>query len=390
MTDREKMDLWYAQDIGKIKFQDALARANTSNKYTKLDDGLYQDENGNILTADELKQSKLFNNTNLQKQVGQEWGECGFYASRGTWMTSTPGGNSKEARTQAFSDTTPQIGGMAFFGWAGYDPTYGHISIITGVNQDGTINVKDSNYNGDKTVWERTVPASSATGFYNNTPLAKSVNWTSDSPVSSEANSWVQAWNNWTMDIETILTKIGNTKEALPLKNQVIQAIDKQGWVAWRKENDPMVGKVQSIIDTIGNAEKSKYLNTVAGTVQSSLTNFLTWGKSDLLADLRTVIEWGTLQALIDAKAQGATFGALSNEELKMLQGSASAIAANAIRDPDTKEIIGFKMSEAKLKSELAKMKNLFEEKKKRMTGEGIRTNTAQPTTWSNDSLWIR
>ena len=33
-----------------------------------------------------------------------------------------------------------------------------------------------------------------------------------------------------------------------------------------------------------------------------------------------------------------------------MLQATSSAIAANAIRDPDTKEIIGFKMSEEKLR----------------------------------------
>jgi len=41
------------------------------------------------------------------------------------------------------------------------------------VNEDGTINVKDSNYAGDKKVDERTVPASSVTGYYNNTPLAR-------------------------------------------------------------------------------------------------------------------------------------------------------------------------------------------------------------------------
>ena len=78
------------------------------------------------------------------------------------------------------------------------------------------------------------------------------------------------------MDIETILTKIGNSKEALPLKNEVIKAIDSQGGVAWRKENDPMVSKVQSLIDTLDSAKDSNYLNTIAGTVQTSLTNFLT------------------------------------------------------------------------------------------------------------------
>ena len=206
---------------------------------------------------------------------------------------------------------------------------------------------------------------------------------TTGTQVSSEAQSWVNAWNNGTMDIETILTKIGTSKEAMPLKNEVIKAIDAQGGVAWRKDNDPAVTKLDDIISKLDSASKSSYLNTIAGTVQTSLSNFLTGGKSDLLSDLKTVIEWGTLQSLIDAKAQGATFGALSNEELKMLQATSSSIAANAIRDPDTKEIIGFKMSEAKLKSELQKMKALFEEKKARMTGAGLKSTSTlqtQPT----------
>ncbi len=399
MTDFEKMQASQNFELGKMgmeqDFQMALAKAKqtTDSKWTKLDDWLYTNDAGEIMTADDLKTAKLIDNSYLQKSVGEEGGECGVYASRGVGMSSTPGGNSKEARTKAFSETTPQVGWMVFFGWAWYDPTYGHISIVTSVNQDGTITVKDSNYSNDKKVQERTVPASTATGFYNNTPLANGLNWTTgESPVSSEANSWVNAWNNGTMDIETILTKIGSTKEALPLKNEVIQAIDKQGWVAWRKEEDPMVAKVQSIIDTISKSKNSKYVNTIAGNVQTSLSNFLTQGKSDLLADLKTIVEWNTLQALIDAKAQWATFWALSNEELKMLQATSSSLGANAIRDPDTKEIIWFKMSEEKLRAELEKMRNLFIEKKKRMTGDGIRstnpTNPSAPVV--GDSQWIR
>lgn len=178
MSDVQKMNaqqnfemkkMWIEQD-----FQMTLANAKnvTNNKWTKLDDWLYTNENWDIITQDELKTSKLIDNSYLQKQVGEEGGECWVFASRGVGMSSTPWGNSKEARVKAFADKTPQVWGMAFFGWAWYDPTYWHISIVTSVNEDWTINVKDSNYNGDKKVTERTVPASTATGFYNNTPLA--------------------------------------------------------------------------------------------------------------------------------------------------------------------------------------------------------------------------
>ncbi len=37
-----------------------------------------------------------------------------------------------------------------------------------------------------------------------------------------------------------------------------------------------MVAKVQSIIDTISKSKNSKYVNTIAGNVQTSLSNFLT------------------------------------------------------------------------------------------------------------------
>ena len=87
----------------------AQAKQTTDNKWTKLDDGLYTNDAGEIITADELKNAKLLGNSYITKQIGEEGGECGFYASRGTGMSATPGGNSKEARTKAFSETTPQV-----------------------------------------------------------------------------------------------------------------------------------------------------------------------------------------------------------------------------------------------------------------------------------------
>ena len=87
-------------------------------------------------------------------------------------MTATPGGNSLDDRKKAFSSKDAQEGGMVLFSGGGYDKQYGHIAIVTGVNDDGTINVKESNYNGDKKVTERfNVPTTYVSGYYNNTPL---------------------------------------------------------------------------------------------------------------------------------------------------------------------------------------------------------------------------
>lgn len=59
-------------------FQMAIAQAKnvTNNKWTKLDDGMYTNEQGDIITADELKSARLTNNSYISKPVGAEGGEC--------------------------------------------------------------------------------------------------------------------------------------------------------------------------------------------------------------------------------------------------------------------------------------------------------------------------
>lgn len=48
---------------------------------------------------------------------------------------------------------------------------------------------------------------------------------TAPKEVSANAKSWVDSWDKGTMDLETILTKIGSSKEAAPLKNEVMQYV---------------------------------------------------------------------------------------------------------------------------------------------------------------------
>jgi len=86
------------------------------------------------------------------------------------------------------------------------------------------------------------------------------------SAVTAKAKPWVEAWNNGTMDIETILTKMGNSKTSEVTKNEVMRIIQEQGGVAWRKPNDPMVKKIESIqaniTDLLSNQEQ---LQNVSG-----------------------------------------------------------------------------------------------------------------------------
>jgi len=82
------------------------------------------------------------------------------------------------------------------------------------------------------------------------------------------------------------------------------------------------------------------------------------------------------MEDFINLKAQGATFGALSNEELKMLQASSSVLASRAEKDKNG-NITGFNMTEGEFQKQLEILQELYSDKVARMTGEGIKQSKA-------------
>lgn len=85
--------------------------------------------------------------------------------------------------------------------------------------------------------------------------------------------------------------------------------------------------------------------------------SFFTGDKATALGYIDNILSGETLKKLIEAKNAGATFGALSNQELGLLERSANVLNKWAIRDKDTGELLGFKVSEAKVNEELQKLK---------------------------------
>ena len=75
LSDAQKVALSQNFDLKKMgmeqDFQMKIAQAKnvTNNKWTKLDDGLYTNENGEIITADELKTAKLASNPYISQNV---------------------------------------------------------------------------------------------------------------------------------------------------------------------------------------------------------------------------------------------------------------------------------------------------------------------------------
>lgn len=140
------------------------------------------------------------------------WMQCWAYANKATGNMWTPWGNNLKERINAFKDQEPVIWWQVLFVWGEYDKTYWHIAVITWVNGDGTINVKESNLRWDNKITERTIPLqwSNISWFYNSTPLAQtnnswtfvdavnSLSWSSDKAQQTalkNVNSLLQKWN---------------------------------------------------------------------------------------------------------------------------------------------------------------------------------------------------
>jgi len=196
--------------------------------------------------------------------------------------------------------------------------------------------------------------------------------------VSANAKSWVDSWDKGTMDLETILTKIGSSKEAAPLKNEVMQYVASRWWVAYRPPTDSNVvqlqKKVAELDELIANDE---HMEDVSWMLQMSPWDTLTSKKQDYLSRVDNILQWNVLQKLIDAKAAWATFGALSNEELKMLQSTSSPLMGRALKDND--KVTWYDISTPEMKRQLQLLRDWYAASIDKMTGG----NQWQPTQWT-------
>lgn len=95
--------------------------------------------------------------------------------------------------------------------------------------------------------------------------------------------------------------------------------------------------------------------------------------RGKLNADIQQLISQTTLDNLINAKTKGATFGALSEGELKLLSASGSRLATWAKTDKNG-NITGFKASEQQVRDELAKIKSYAVRDYELTTGQTYKT----------------
>lgn len=146
------------------------------------------------------------------------------------------------------------------------------------------------------------------------------------------------------------------------------------------KSNPGLKSEVNSILKSLPPSErqineakdfvkKLKELKDSSGLKYAVGPNWVTRGmvgiggafgaKDDFLGKAQTLISKKALGALIEAKSQGATFGALSDAELALLKSSGTTLGAWA--NEKNEKITGFDISEKKFKEELDNMITEYE-----------------------------
>lgn len=113
-------------------------------------------------------------------------------------------------------------------------------------------------------------------------------------------------------------------------------------------------------VDLVSGLTKDKGLNSAVGPnylARFSVANQLTGVKSNFIAGVEQMRSQLNLDTLIKAKANGATFGALSDQEMQVLASAATKIGTWAIKDSNG-QITGYNTSEANFRKELDRIAN--------------------------------
>jgi hypothetical protein len=122
------------------------------------------------------------------------------------------------------------------------------------------------------------------------------------------------------------------------------------------------LSQTQSNIDQVSGLLNNKNLKTAVGPniftrITGGFRSLFTPDQSDFVAGVQQLTSQLTLDSLIRAKAQGATFGALSEGELNILAGSASKLNTWAIKDGKG-NVKGYNTTEKSFRAELDKINN--------------------------------
>jgi surface antigen len=345
----EKQKTQNASDQLDLALKQKQLSATESGTWSVTQTGI--DDNGNPIYSQmnsktgEIQQ--LSNSTSNLLQPGAIGGQCGAYPKK--IMDGTPAYGDQWTDKQKFANTTPQAFASApQVGDQIIQKTkmpYGHVSVVTAVNGN-QVTVTESNWGGDEKVGTRTISAtdSSITGVYRGATFKTS----GTSTTNTTAENWVKQIQNGTAKLSDVPDK---------LKSAVINAmgpsiIQSKTTTTALQDNITLVDKILTK-DNLSAAVGPNLLTR--GTISR-----LTGSKAVAIADIQKLISNESLASLIEAKKNGATFGALSDREMDILSNAATSLSAYAIKDKNGK-VVGYEAPESSFKEELNRLKTSYQ-----------------------------
>lgn len=245
-------------------------------------------------------------------QDGAKTGQCGAFANdiaKAMWSNVHFGGKLSEKINPTWSYTkseVPQVGSFAIFNSKNY-PANGHVGVITKVNADGSFVMKSSNRKGDERLYTSTHAQWSALTFI--VPKIENSSRSNYDPDLEEYYKKIQSWKTITKeDWKTIESK--TTRNWFLGQARIYKQTKDQEVAHFAKE---LIGQ----LNELKSMDKRDFKNVWMWGIP--------WTKGAHYKSLYDRILSSTaLHNLIDLKWQGATFWALSNQELEFITNAST------------------------------------------------------------------
>jgi surface antigen len=300
---------------------------------------------------------------------GTYGGQCGDYIH--SIMSNTPKfGDTWQSKQAAMNTSTeafksaPQVGDIVAFKT---NLPYGHVATVTAINPDGTFTVTESNINLDEKISNSrkiSIDDPNILGAYRGATF-KNVPASSQSNFTPEAMAYAQDILAGRMGIENVPGE--------KMKNQVILAKNElektQKPLADQLLAEGLQDKITGFTSLLNHPGMSA---TVGPYWFSRMTPFSIdkAAQQEFIASVEQLVQQETIDKLIQSKAAGATYGALSDGEREMLAKAASKIGSWRITKDG--KVTGYAISEDAMKRELQTIRDLAQKARDRILGDSI------------------
>jgi hypothetical protein len=221
------------------------------------------------------------------------------------------------------------------------------------------------------------------------------------STFNGKVHQWNPNTNSWKiLGNEDDISETGNAATVIDWANQVANGTRKFSDVPKELKSDVNsaisklppkkedVRAIQTKISELNSLLSHPGLNSSVGPNKLSRIALKDqFGqKADFIGKVQKLLSEKSLQSLIDAKARGATFGALSDTEMKILQSAASTIGT-WVRTDKKGNVTGYNISEDRFAEEITRIKGDYEKAIQDASGSSSAVNTLQQ---SVDDFYIK